>query len=775
MEFKKISLCGDWFLATAQHGSHSQYACAAQIEEEIIPAKVPGNLELDLFAAGKVEDLFWGTNPDKIRRITERMHCYYFKRFVVEDISGAPILRFDGLDCYADVYLNGVLVGSFNNMLVEQECQIRQALLIGENEIFVHIYPAVIAALQYDYNPLVNAGATAYEQLYVRKPPHMYGWDIMPRYVSAGIWKSVEIRFMGNEGIVEYYLNTTAVEEDCNKAFAQIFYKLKTDIVGGETLTLRGQCGESIVEEEWPLIFPYGLYPFTIENPKLWWPRSYGEPNRYDWELIFKRNGQTVDSIQFKQGLCHYRLDATEIIDEQLNGEFQFYVNNVKIYCKGTNWVAADPFHSRDKSRIPQMLQCAIDCNCNMIRCWGGNVYEDDLFYELCDANGIMVWQDFGMACAKYPQDGEFAKRMEEEAIKVIKRLRGHSCIALWSGDNESDSRWFIWESLKIDPNSNKLTRQLLPEILRQQDPARPYLPSSPFVSPGVYRLGKLYKPEEHYYGWRVHYKEMATIERRFKFVSEFGIMAAPSPDSVKKFIPEEYLWENQGENDFWRMHSTSAIPEYRSNREKPFRIGLHHINIAMLFDEPAKSLADFARKGQIYQLEAMKYTAEYFRGKKWEKTGLLWWNLIDGWPQFSDAVIDYYFDKKLAYYGMAQSQQDVCFVVLDGRGDNHSLVLCNETAKAADVAYTVKDVDTDEILTSGSVHIDANSKLLVDMIPPTKEQRFLVIQWSGSHSGKNHFLDNNMDKINVDRYIKWLRKSGIYETWVEKQELWGE
>ena len=775
MHYDRLSLCGQWSLATAQHGKHTEYTCAAQVTEEVIPANVPGNLELDLFMAGRVDDLFFGTNPDHIRRVTERMHCYYFRNFTVGDITGVPMLRFEGLDCYADVYINGILIGKYDNMLVEHEVDISGALRKGENEIFVHIRPAVVEALKYDYNPLVNAGATAYEQLYVRKPPHMYGWDIMPRYISAGIWRPVEIRFVGDEGIFEYYLNVTAVSDDQSKAFAQIFYKIKTDIVGGETLTLRGICKDSLVEEEWPVIFPYGLYPLTIENPRLWWPRSYGDPDQYDWELIFKRDGQEIDRISFKRGLSHFRLDATEIIDEDMNGQFQFYVNGVKIYCKGTNWVAADPFHSRDKSRISQMLQCAIDCNCNMIRCWGGSVYEDDLFYDICDENGIMVWQDFVMACARYPQDAEFAMRMENEAVKVIKRLRGHSCIALWSGDNESDSRWHYWESLKLDPNRNKLTRQLLPDILLQHDPARPYLPSSPFVSNGVYRLGKFYKPEEHYYGWRVHYKEMETLKRRFKFVSEFGIMAAPALESIKRFIDTEHLWKDRGENDQWRMHATSAIPEYRTNREKSFRIGLHHLNIEMLFDKPANSLADFIRKGQIYQAEAMKYTVEFFRCKKWEKTGILWWNLIDGWPQFSDSVIDYYFDKKLAYYVMAQSQQDVCMMILDGKEKDHTLILCNETAEPARLDYRVWDVESKEALAVGSAYIEANANQILGFIPSGIEQRFLVIEWTGNHSGKNHFLDAKMEKINVETYINWLQKSGIYDAWIEKQSNWNK
>lgn len=773
MKMRKISLCGEWSLAVANHGEHSDYTASCQIKEEVISAKVPGNVELDLFAAGKVGDLFFGENPDSIRRLTERLHCYYFKTFTVDAIESEPILRFEGLDCYAEVFINGILVGSYDNMLIEHETDISAALKVGENEIFVHIRPAVVEAQKYDYNPLIGAGATAYEQLYVRKPAHMFGWDILPRYVSAGIWKPVDIIFEEKEGIKEFYLNTTETFDNNKWASVQFFYKLKADITGGETLTLRGVCKDSVVEEKWWLCFSAGMHPFRIENPQLWWPRSYGEPNQYDWELIFERNGEEIETFKFKQGIRECHLDATEIIDDDGKGEFRFFVNGQPIYCKGTNWVAADPFHSRDKERIPAMLQCAVDCNCNMIRCWGGNVYEDDIFYEICDREGIMVWQDFGMACAKHPQDPEFLARMREEAKKVVKRLRHHACITLWAGDNESDSRWLYWETLRVDPNKNKITRQVLPDVLFEEDPCRSYLPSSPYASPSIFRMGWKYKPEEHYYGWGTHYKDMETLTRRFKFVSEFGIMSCPSPDSVKKFISPEYLWNNNGENDEWALHSVSSIPEFRSGQEKAFRIGIHRKNIELFFDEPANSLADFARKDQIQQLEGTKYTVEYYRAQKWNKTGILWWNLMDGWPQLSEAVVDYYFDKKLAFYGMAVSQKDVCLVMLDEKDGKHQLFLCNDTAREVELSYTVKDVETNEIIAEGKAKCDANYKALAAEIPASPKKRMLLIEWKGDTEGANHFLDAKREKINIDWYLDCLSKTGIYTEWLKKQKNW--
>lgn len=775
-----LSLCGSWKLAVLPHKDRIECSCAKEIYDkaiEVIPATVPGNLELDLYHAHKVDDLFFGTNPDKIRRYTEKLHCWYFRNFNVSKIEGEPILCFEGLDCYADVFVNGIKVASYDNMLIKQTCSISDVLHCGENEILVHIKPAIIEALNYEYPFFVSAGLTAYEQIFVRKPAHMYGWDIMPRYLSAGIWRPVYISFEQEEQITEIYLNPTLLEEDVLTLDFQ--YVTKCDITGDIRLKLRGSCKDHVIEEEIPMVFPLGRKKFQVKNPYLWYPRGYGDPNQYEFELSLVRDGVVLDKIEFLQGLRTVKLDFTDTV-ENGEGEFVFVVNNTRVYAKGSNWVPADPFHSRDKERIPHMIRLAEECHCNMLRCWGGNVYEDDLFYELCDKAGIMVWQDFCFACAKYPQDTEFLERVRTEAIQVVKRLRAHACLALWSGDNECDLIWIDRDSIVYDPNTNALSRSLLAWVVKQYDPAKTYLSSSPYVNPTLAAMGNKWKerqmiaPEWHHYLWtNSFYKNHIRMKGNTKFVSEFGAMGAPSPESLKKYISPEKLWPFDENNDEWLMHSTQAVPELGENT---FRIKLFFDQINNIFDENAKDLKDFAVKSQIVQGELLKYYIELFRARKWSKTGILWWNLIDGWPQFSDAVVDYYYDKKKAFYDIQASQQDICLMMTESDdGECRELVVANDTLADAKIGYKVKDVDSGEVLAEGAAIAAKNSSTVLNRISVSEKTRFLLIEWQGNVSGKNHYLDiqENTEKISLERYMNWLIECGLYTEWVEKIQKW--
>ena len=774
-----FSLCGDWNLSVLPHKESIDICSSKQVEEhnlEVINARVPGNMELDLYNAGKVDDLFFGTNPDRIRRYTEKLHCYYFRKFVIDSIPGEPVLCFDGLDCYADVFINGVKVASFDNMLIKETCKIGHVLQMGENEIFIHIRPAIIEAQKYEYPFLISAGPSAYEQLFVRKPAHMYGWDIMPRYLSAGMWRPCYIEFDQPYGIVEYYLCPTKLESD-NSLLVEFQYVTRCDIEGDTRIVVEGKCKDSTFVFDIPLVFPLGnKKKLRIDNPYLWWPKGYGEQNMYDITLTLISDGKVIDTHEFSQGLRTVKLEFTQSVEDE-KGEFVFVVNNTKVYAKGSNWVPADAFHSRDKERIPKMLELAEECGCNFLRLWGGNVYEDDLFYDICDRKGIMIWQDFALACSKYPQDEEFFKRIKEEAIQVVKRLRSHACLALWSGDNECDLRWNVWESIELDPNRNALSRSLLAWVVEQYDPAKTYLPSSPYITPriaeiGIRKGGLAVIPEWHHYLWGNNfYKKDSYFKSKIKFVSEFGAMGAPSPESLKKYISQEKLWPFNEQNDEWIMHSTSSVPELRENL---FRLGIFFDQIHLIFDSGAQNLADFAIKSQIVQAEQLKYYIEYFRLLKWSKTGVIWWNLIDGWPQFSDSVVDYYYDKKFAFYAIKASQQDVCVMVTD---DDDSLKICvaNDTLEDVNINYTLKDASTDEILAQGTCLSKANASEKIGNIEYSKKARIIAISWDGDTNGSNHYLDicEDYDKISREYFVSSLEKCNLYPEWTEKIKKW--
>ncbi len=373
--------------------------------------------------------------------------------------------------------------------------------------------------------------------------------------------------------------------------------------------------------------------------------------------MKFTPSCQVADEYQTTLGIRTVELVRSEITDVY-GGDFHFLVNGVKIFCKGSNWVPADAFHSRDQARYEQMLELFNDTNCNILRAWGGNVYEDHAFFDLCDRMGIMVWQDFAMACATYPLDEEFLNVMRQEAESVVAKLRQHPSLILWSGDNECDQ--FAMNNFNVDPGMNRLTREILPQVVHRLDPYRPYLASSPYVSQAVWETkNERLLPENHLWGPRDYYKSSFYAESPAHFVSETGYHGCNSLSSMKTFISPDKLWPWQ-DNAEWLAHAYEPIGP---GGPYSYRIKLMADQTAEMFGSQPENLEDFILASQISQAEAKKFFIELTRYKKWRRSGVIWWNMIDGWPQFSDAVVSYDFIKKLAYHYIKRVQQDLCLM----------------------------------------------------------------------------------------------------------------
>ena len=785
----KIDLCGQWEFFYVDYKDDKYYTTVNDLKNaglKSYPCTVPGNFELDLYKNGLCPEPFYGMNPVEVRKMTENCSVYYYRKFDLPKTDGAePVLIFEGLDCYAEILINGGnIMAQCDNMLFEHELKLPvylkglnntvelSVLKEKDNEILVHIKPAIEMAKYNDYPPSVAAMGANTESLYVRKAPHMYGWDIMPRFLSAGIWRPVYIEYMPNERIDDVFLHTI----DANSGNASIKFhcnmKLGNNKDDKYAVGIKMICGDSVVDLCYDIYFGSTNNRFNINNPKLWFPKGSGEQNLYEVCVYLRKNGDIIDEYKFKYGVRTVRLHRTSTTDQFGNGAFEFVINGVKIFMKGSNWVPADAFHSRDKERIPAMLEMAEEINCNMLRCWGGNVYEDDLFYEICDEKGFLIWQDFAFACAVYPQDENFCKRVREEAIAVVKRLRNHACVALWSGDNECDEA-YLWNGFG-DPNKNKITREVLPEVISTYDGSRPYIPSSPYFDENVIKTGQEYASEKHLWGPRDYYKSPFYINSICHFASEIGYHGCPSVTSIKKFIEPEHLWcdGNIAKDEQWLLHSTSPVPELHLY---DYRVQLMINQIAEVFDKSADNLKDFAIASQIVQAEAKKFFIELFRGSKWRRSGILWWNLIDGWPQLSDAVVDYYFDKKLAYYYIKNSQQQLFVMLREPNNWGQEIVIVNDYLSPQTINYKITDIDTSEILISGNnILVGANSNAVAGNIPFVHGQkRFLVIDWeTESYTGKNHYLSGH-PPFSLEQYLKWIEKSGIFTEWTEKIKAW--
>lgn len=761
-------LDGEWRLYIAENKNCCEYADFLSTEKELkkmgltsIKGMVPGNFEIDMHRAGLLDDLFYDVNVLELQKLENR-HLWYVKEFDFKGDPNGQLLRFDGIDTIADIFLNGQCIYFADNMFLSHEMNVDFALKQGKNELMVHIIPPVIYARNCKKT---GAGVTFtqdynYGSLRIRKAASMYGWDIMPRIVSGGIWKSVYLQKKKPQRINTTYMYTKALR-NLNTITMYYDVDIEGDYANEYTISVEGVCKDSTFSSSEVLWHNEGILTTTVENPKLWWPRNMGEQNLYEVTVTLKQGDEVIDTKTFKHGIRYVEHIKSDYIDNDGTGEFKFLINGEPFFAFGTNWVPLDPLHSRDKERLPKALNLLLESGSNMVRCWGGNVYEGQEFYDFCDQHGITIWQDFAMGCATYPQDEEFQAVIKHEALEVIKAYRQHPALILWAGDNEVD---YFMRGHR-NPNNNILTRKVLKEALEQEDPFRPYLPSSPYTSQKAYddkMNGRL--PEDHLWGPRRYYKEDYYKNAVCRFVSETGYHGCNSPESIKKFIAPENLWPWK-DNKAWLAHAACMVIDKPTPYAYRIPLMASHLNI-LFGDTVPDGLENFAIASQISQAEAFKYFIERFRTGKinWERTGILWWNLLDGWPQFSDAVVDYYYCRKQAYFTIKRSQEPVCVMFRDPSKVKGKLELIgvNEFPVEKEIAYKVTDLSTDKILLDRSGVTPKNSAVVLDSIKTIKEQTCLLITYTvDGKEYKNHYLTGE-PTYDYATVVNWLKKADL-------------
>lgn len=770
-----MDLNGKWKLYYAPQGEN-KLSSVFDLEKSGIPfveATVPGNVELDLSAAGILpEDLFKGMNILKAEKY-ENYEWWYEKTFsapAAPDDAHKVVLHFGAVDCIADYYLNGEKIGVSDNMFISQDFDVTDKVRYGEeNTLHVHISSAVLKGASEDIEPnmaLLSWHATSIS-LNVRKAPHSYGWDIMPRAVSAGIWRPVELQYKkkydfrylyfkirnmdGKDGII-----SLAYDSDIQPEYAFKDHHLR----------IYGKCGDSEFCKETDEIgmrkTGAGIFVFTIPNIKLWWPKHYGEPNLYDITVeLIDQKGDILISKTVRRGFRTLELRHSEIVEP--NGCFEFVVNGKRIMATGTNWVPMDAYHSRDNSRYEKALSMADDLGCNIIRCWGGNVYEDHDFFNYCDEHGILVWQDFAMACHQYPQHSRFMAKLEKEAEWVVKELRDHPSLALWSGDNEIDA---MLAGNGVDPATNRLTREVLPRVIERLDPERPYIASSPYISSVAYNMGdnrqgsQVY-PEDHLWGPRDYFKSSFYTNSKAYFVSETGYHGCPNKESIEKFIDEEYVWPYK-DNRQWNLHSS----DQRHNGCWGDRTMLMHRQVAQLFGEVPTDMEDYILASQISQAEAKKFFVEHMRAKMSRNGGVIWWNLVDGWPQMSDAIVDYYYSKKLAYDYIKRSQRGFMIMLDEMNNWKQSVITANSTLEPVKGHVKITDMDSGKVYFEKDFTAGANCNTNLGSIPLMySDKGMFLIEWE-LENGEKHFNTYlyGTPGFDLQKYKGWLEKINSLE-----------
>ena len=718
------------------------------ITGESISAIVPGNVEIDLMNAGMLPNIYQADNVERTREF-ELYDWWYVKDFALDTLpkENEAVLVFDGVDTYAEYFLNGKKIGESDNMLISHEFIVNEMLKQGENQLAVHIFSAVKKSENFKVNPLEVADWECFESLRCRKPAHAYGWDIFPRVVSAGIWRSVKLEFRPKVRIENVYLSTVFVRENLAGLAFHYELNLPAELFGKYKIQFSGHCKDKAFSFTYPVSYKAATkFPY-IDNPLLWWPNGMGEANLYDVTVALLDEKDTViDEKELLFGIRYVRLERGDFCEK--NG-FGLYINEQPVLCKGANWVPLDVLHSKDAAKYEECVMNYVENNSNMVRVWGGGVYEDEAFFDLCDRYGIMVWQDIMLACHAYPQDEQFSAQIFKEVESFVKRVRNHSSIVLYCGSNETD---WIYFCTGQDPNEDVLTRKVIPEVIRLNDPYRVYYPSTPmFTKEYVKKKGGKFlvdlqeieasrteMPEEHYWWHRDDYETYGDIKHCF--IGEIGYSGCMTLESMKECMDVRSLRkENEYRGEAWKYHDYSTDGDI-THATKYY------------FGELPDALEDFILSSQISQAEAYKYLIEQTRLKKPYMTGILLWNMRDGWPAYNSALVDYYGRKKISYYYVKQSQQPLVFIM----DDKLKGYVCNDSLEENQGEYRIYN-HAGTLLRKGNFSVGSNQNEPIGDFSDLKDERYLILELQvNSNVYVNHFV-NEERAHSFEKYKKFL------------------
>lgn len=648
-----------------------------------IPATIPGTVHTDLLNAGKIEDPFYRLNEHNLQWI-DKVDWEYRSEFQISasELEKQNIyLVFNGLDTYADVYLNDIRILSADNMFVDWKVDVKTFLKKGSNHLRVYFTSPVIKgmALQEafgyplpasnDQSVLGGMGANQVS-IFTRKAGYHFGWDWGPRLVSSGIWRPVYLESWDNARLEDLHI----VQNGITKKGASITanFEAVTTVAGDYELNLMVD-GEKVNTSTFTL--PIGKtsqkMDFTIANPRLWWPNGLGEQPLYNVSIQMVKDGKILQATGENIGLRTINLVRKP--DSKGDGEsFYFEVNGRAVFAKGANYIPNDIFLPRvSPEKYEFIVKSAADANMNMLRIWGGGVYEEDLFYDLCDKYGIMIWQDFMFACSMYPGDDAFLNNVKHEAEYNIKRLRNHACLALWCGNNEIEIAWapghedkgwgwkqeYSAEQRETIWNAyDTVFHHILPATVAELTNNQPYWHSSPSAGMGKLSGYQSKSGDMHYWGvW--HGQDPFSDYHKYKarFMSEYGFQSFPEFNSVKKYtLPED--WDI--ESEVMASHQRSGIGNLRIKQYME-----EHYQIPENFEH-------FLYVGQLLQADAIKMALKTHRSDMPYCMGSLYWQLNDVWPVASWSSIDYYEKWKALHYAAKEAlkNQIINVVIEDGK-----------------------------------------------------------------------------------------------------------
>jgi beta-mannosidase len=630
---------------------------------------VPGVVQADLVREGLLPHPYVGMNEDLFKEIEDREWIYEREFEFKEDVEeGERVdLVFEGVDTLSDVYLNGVYLGSTEDMFIEYRFDVTNVLK-EKNHLKVYIKSPIRVPKILEQNYGVLGGPEDPIRGYIRKAQYSYGWDWGARMVTSGIWKPVYL-----EVYKARLQDSTAYLLELEGKDALV--RVNGFVYGEGNLSVEVYVnGEKI--GEFPVLEKNGerLFDgvFHLEDVKLWYPWNVGEPYLYDFAFVLKDSNGEIYREEKKIGLRRVRI--VQEPDEE-GKTFIFEINGEKVFAKGANWIPSENILTWLKDEdYEKLVKMARSANMNMLRVWGGGIYERESFYRLCDELGIMVWQDFMYACLEYPDHLPwFRKLANEEARKIVRKLRYHPSIVLWCGNNENNWGFDEWGNMtrKVDGINlgNRLYLFDFPKICAEEDPSTPYWPSSPY---GGEKANSEKEGDRHVWyvwsGW-MNYENYEKDTGRF--ISEFGFQGAPHLETIEFFSKPE---EREIFHPVMLKHNKQV-----EGQERLIRFIFGNFGKCKDFDS-------FVYLSQLNQAEAIKFGVEHWRSRKYKTAGTLFWQLNDSWPVFSWSAVDYFKRPKALYYYARRFFAEV-LPVLKKRESKIELLVVNDLRETKEVS----------------------------------------------------------------------------------------
>jgi len=626
-----------------------------------IPVTVPGDVHRALIAAGRIADPFYDRNEDLCAWMEDR-EWWYRTRLTAptEPLAPGERLRlvFHGLDTFATVWLDGQELGRHQNMFRPAVFDVTGLLRLGATHTLALCFDRPLDHL--DGRDVCGWGGQDQPRVAMRKAQYGYGWDWGPRLPTIGVWRPVELRRERVACLDGVHCYTLESDQETGRALVAVRVEVKR-FGASEALTARVQLtapdGAAAATGTLTLTGDgdqlAGTVYLTVEQARLWWTHDLGEPALYTLRVTLDADGVQLDQYEARAGIRTLELDQSPDPEERGARFFRFVLNGVPLFVKGANWIPADSFVGAiPPERYTGLIEDARDANMTMLRVWGGGVYEHDHFYEECDRLGLLVWQDFMFACAPYPEDAAMAAEVAAEARYQVRRLRGHPSLALWCGNNEN--QWIhdaaYWDRTDYPVPGSLYYDTILPRAVAAHDGRTPYWPGSPYGGDDYNgaqdgdrhnwevwhgsrprRFGE--EPQGDHTPAGVSYLHYA--EDMARFISEFGMHAAPVYETLRRVIPADQLYHHSASMD----HHNKDNPKNKGDNLMETVTGL------------PQGLEQYIDYSMIAQAEGLKFGIEHYRRRRPHCSGTLVWQLNDCWPVLSWSVLDYYGFGKAGYY----------------------------------------------------------------------------------------------------------------------------